>query len=331
LEALAEVLEARFEPQRLTKERAAVLSEMSMVNTIEYRVECAILQALHAENSLSERFPIGLKPLIEAWQLEDVQTYHDTHYYPGNALLYIIGDLEVEQMEQQLARVMGKVPPSKVRGTLGTLGFGGGDGGGDDAAAAAKATAQVKNAARNIMASMGFGGGGGSDPSPAATAVESITGSDSSSSSSSSSGSGEAEKWAKEATLKLQSRHFPPIRHTWSGGGEDLDGSARIPLEYTIPEQLDQNKDLIITGEEKESSSSTAPQAPSVDEKLRVLSEAAAETEGKLRSLPSATRAGVLRVFAHELLSSVSFHLFAKRPVVPITSFGGYRKSLATR
>ena len=29
---------------RLEKERAAVLSEMSMVNTIEYRVECAILQ-----------------------------------------------------------------------------------------------------------------------------------------------------------------------------------------------------------------------------------------------------------------------------------------------
>ena len=68
-----------------------------------------VVQALHAENGLSERFPIGLKPLIEAWQLEDVQTYHDTHYYPGNALLYVIGDLPVEQMEKQLAQVMGKV------------------------------------------------------------------------------------------------------------------------------------------------------------------------------------------------------------------------------
>ena len=32
LEALAEVLEARFEESRLVKERAAVLSEMSMVS-----------------------------------------------------------------------------------------------------------------------------------------------------------------------------------------------------------------------------------------------------------------------------------------------------------
>lgn len=57
---------------RLVKERAAVLSEMSMVNTIEYRVECAILQALHAENELSVRFPIGLKHLIENWSLSEV-------------------------------------------------------------------------------------------------------------------------------------------------------------------------------------------------------------------------------------------------------------------
>jgi len=55
------------------KERAAVLSEMSMVNTIEYRVECAILQALHAENELSVRFPIGLKHLIENWSLSEVR------------------------------------------------------------------------------------------------------------------------------------------------------------------------------------------------------------------------------------------------------------------
>jgi predicted Zn-dependent peptidase len=114
LDALAEVLEARFEPSRLTKERAAVLSEMSMVNTIEYRVECAILEALHAENILSKRFPIGLKSLIEAWELEDVQAFHDTHYYPGNALLYIIGDLPVEQMERQLSLVMGNIPSSNI-------------------------------------------------------------------------------------------------------------------------------------------------------------------------------------------------------------------------
>ena len=59
LDALSEVLEARFEESRLEKERAAILSEMSMVNTMDYRVECQILAALHAENKLALRFPIG--------------------------------------------------------------------------------------------------------------------------------------------------------------------------------------------------------------------------------------------------------------------------------
>ena len=59
LEALCDVFEAKCEKSRLEKERAAVLSEMTMVNTIDYRVECQILAALHAENMLSRRFPIG--------------------------------------------------------------------------------------------------------------------------------------------------------------------------------------------------------------------------------------------------------------------------------
>ena len=37
---------------RLEKERQAVLSEMTMVNTIEYRVEYQILSTLHRENRL---------------------------------------------------------------------------------------------------------------------------------------------------------------------------------------------------------------------------------------------------------------------------------------
>ena len=64
LDALCEVLQAQFAPARVEKERAAVLSEMSMVNTIEYRVECQILRTLHAENALARRFPIGLEDQI---------------------------------------------------------------------------------------------------------------------------------------------------------------------------------------------------------------------------------------------------------------------------
>ena len=100
LEALCDVLEAKCEPARLEKERAAVLSEMTMVNTIDYRVECQILSALHAENMLARRFPIGKEELIKAWQVDDIKEFHSTHYRPDNAMLYVIGDVQVEQVEE---------------------------------------------------------------------------------------------------------------------------------------------------------------------------------------------------------------------------------------
>jgi predicted Zn-dependent peptidase len=60
LEALTEIA---FEPEllasRMEKERRAVLAEAQMMNTIEYRVDCQLLQYLHAENALGSRFPIG--------------------------------------------------------------------------------------------------------------------------------------------------------------------------------------------------------------------------------------------------------------------------------
>ena len=39
---------------RLEKERQAVLSEMTMVNTIEYCVECQILSTLHREKRIGQ-------------------------------------------------------------------------------------------------------------------------------------------------------------------------------------------------------------------------------------------------------------------------------------
>lgn len=52
-------------------------------------------------------------------------------------------------------------------------------------------------------------------------------------------------------------------------------------------------------------------------------------SEGDTEVIP--TNAGVLRVFSHEMLSAVSFHLFAKRPIMPLTTFGELKTSLATR
>jgi len=118
LDALVDVMEARCEESRLEKERAAVLSEMTMVNTIEYRVECQILNTLHRENRLAKRFPIGKESLIRSWKGADVRTWHRTHYRPDNVLLYLVGDVDVDQAEKAIEAKFGHLSADRQAGGI---------------------------------------------------------------------------------------------------------------------------------------------------------------------------------------------------------------------
>ncbi len=121
LDALCDVLEAQCESSRLEKERSAVLSEMSMVNTIEYRVECQILSALHSENQLSRRFPIGLRNLIESWKVADIKEFINTHYRPNNAMLYVVGDVVPEKVEKLIQDTFSHLRPGNKAKNILTL------------------------------------------------------------------------------------------------------------------------------------------------------------------------------------------------------------------
>lgn len=118
LDALLDVMTTKVDEDRLEKERAAVLSEASMVNKMEYRVECQVLSALHTENRISQRFPIGKEELIKSWTREEVQLYHKIHYRPDNVILYVIGDVNVattiEAIQQKFGGLTAAVDSTKL-------------------------------------------------------------------------------------------------------------------------------------------------------------------------------------------------------------------------
>ncbi|KAF7836553.1 stromal processing peptidase, chloroplastic [Senna tora] len=95
LDALDEIaFHPKFLASRIEKERRAILSELQMMNTIEYRVDCQLLQHLHSENKLSKRFPIGLEEQIKKWDADKIRKFHERWYFPANATLYIVGDID---------------------------------------------------------------------------------------------------------------------------------------------------------------------------------------------------------------------------------------------
>ncbi|KAJ4845649.1 hypothetical protein Tsubulata_036223 [Turnera subulata] len=118
LDALNEItFHPKFLSSRVEKERRAILSELQMMNTIEYRVDCQLLQHLHSENKLSKRFPIGLEEQIKKWDADKIRKFHERWYFPANATLYIVGDIDnipktILQIEAGLENETAPSPPN---------------------------------------------------------------------------------------------------------------------------------------------------------------------------------------------------------------------------
>ncbi|OEH76328.1 peptidase M16 domain-containing protein [Cyclospora cayetanensis] len=116
LELLREVFTAptQFTPERLLKEKAAVLSESSLVNTIFYRKEQAQLSKLHSDTLLPSRFPIGDMRLLRGWNLDEVHKFFARYYRPDNATLFIVGDVAPLGALRSVDEVLGVVRGDKA-------------------------------------------------------------------------------------------------------------------------------------------------------------------------------------------------------------------------
>jgi predicted Zn-dependent peptidase len=113
LDALTEIaFEPEFLPSRIEKERKAVVAEAQMMNTIEYRVDCQLLQYLHWENALGCRFPIGKTDQVQQWQRAEIMNFWSRNYFPKNATLYVVGDVDVAATKELIAETFGRVPAS---------------------------------------------------------------------------------------------------------------------------------------------------------------------------------------------------------------------------
>ena len=111
LDALTEIgFEPEMLPARIEKERKAVTAEAQMMNTIEYRVDCQLLQYLHWENALGCRFPIGKMDQVQRWTRDEVYNFWQKHYYPENATLYVVGDVDVRETERLIEENFSRVP-----------------------------------------------------------------------------------------------------------------------------------------------------------------------------------------------------------------------------
>jgi len=122
---------------------------------------------------------------------------------------------------------------------------------------------------------------------------------------------GGGREGGKEAlTLKLQSRHFPPVTHFFSGGRFDRFAEAALPAE------------LKALGH---------PMKKEEEEAAAVAAVPAAAVATAAGGLAAAPRSLTPRIFQHENIQAFSFHLFAKRPIEAVQTLADYRRSVMKR
>lgn len=295
LEALSEIaFDPELLPARLEKERAAVLAEAQMMNTIEYRVDCQLLRWLHAENALGERFPIGLPEQVRGWQREDLLEFWSRWYFPANATLYLVGDfgegVTAEDAARAVEAAFGRVPAGRqMRG----------DEGEDPTSAAAAAAAADGN---------GNGNGTGRQP----TAAQLVS--------------------AAKGELKRRHEVRPPVDHVFGLGplpkevaeaaaaasersSSSSSSSSLLPVEEMSTGSSDSDSDAAPST----SSSSSPPPSSS-----RVHNTPTNDP------VPGTTNAPV-KIFRHRLLQQFMLSVFCKLPVQPVDTLEGVKHAFVVR
>lgn len=100
-----------FDPEVVESERGVVYSERrTSVDNNNFR---ALMEQVQATAYLAHpyQFPvIGWPSDIENWRLEDLKKFYRTYYAPNNAVMFVVGDVEPENIFQLAEAHFGSIP-----------------------------------------------------------------------------------------------------------------------------------------------------------------------------------------------------------------------------
>lgn len=101
---------ARFDEQMLNSEFKAVIAELKM-NRDNYQ-SIAIEQLMAATSAPHPyQYPIiGYKEDLWSLKRDDLFAFYKEHYYPGNATLIVVGDVQPEDVFEQTEHFFGEIP-----------------------------------------------------------------------------------------------------------------------------------------------------------------------------------------------------------------------------
>lgn len=92
----------------IDKERGVVKSEYLMRNSASMRMYDSILPAVMSGTKYAYRMPIGLMSVVENCPYDALRSYYKKWYHPSYQGIVIVGDIDVDKMEQKIKQMFAK-------------------------------------------------------------------------------------------------------------------------------------------------------------------------------------------------------------------------------
>jgi len=101
-----------LESTEIDKERGVINEEWRMRSSAMMRMYNDGLPQLYPGSKYGERLPIGLMDIVMNFPYDDLRAYYRKWYRPDLQALVIVGDFDLDQMEQKIRQVFADIQPA---------------------------------------------------------------------------------------------------------------------------------------------------------------------------------------------------------------------------
>ena len=99
-----------LESEEIEKERGVILEEMRQGQGAQMRIYEKILPEIYPNSPYGHRLPIGIEPVVGHFEHEALRAYYRKWYRPDLQGIIIIGDIDVNEIENRLKTIFEDIP-----------------------------------------------------------------------------------------------------------------------------------------------------------------------------------------------------------------------------
>ena len=104
--------EATLDPAEIDKERGVILEEKRLGKGAQERMRSQYFPTLLNQSRYASRLPIGTEDILKSFKTETIREFYHTWYRPDLQALIVVGDIDVNQMEQTIKAKFGDLKNS---------------------------------------------------------------------------------------------------------------------------------------------------------------------------------------------------------------------------